>query len=401
MTTILQHNQKTMNQLRRRWWGITAVWAAAWLLGYLWLRQVWQPVYATRWLLLAAPVLGYTLWVARQGLSENHRDGDEALLPTLGWGNWLTLLRGLFIGLVAGFLFSPWPQGALGWLPVLLYTVADVADYLDGYVARVTNHATKLGARLDMEYDGLGMLVVSVLAVWYGQLPWWYLLLGLARYLFVLGTWWRRRRGLPLHDLPPSVHRRLFAGFQMGFMSAVLWPILPPAGATIAGTLFAIPTALGFLRDWLVVSGRLTPDSPRYRQVQAWLVTATRRWLPLLLRPLLVVTMFGVYITVDNWIRPLPWLTLLQSWGVPIAVPLAVLLGVIGLAGTVMVASGTMGRLMSLAVVFPIGFDIASRGLSWANSVALACCICLMLLGTGLGSLWPVEERFVLEKQGG
>lgn len=401
MTVTTQHNQQTISSLRQRWWGLTAVWTTVWLLTFLWLRSVWQPEYALRWLLLAGPALAVTLWIARRGLRENHREGEDALLPTLGWGNRLSLLRGLCIGMVAGFLFSPWPQGALGWLPVLLYTGADVADYLDGYLARITNHATRLGARLDMEYDGLGMFVVSVLAVWYGQLPWWYLLLGMARYFFVLGMWLRERRGLPLHDLHPSAHRRLFAGFQMGFMSAVLWPILPAAGATIAGTLFAIPTALGFLRDWLVVSGRIDPESAGYRRAQAWLVTATRRRLPLLLRPLLLASMAGIYITIENWLRPFPWETLLRSWGVPIAAPLAVLLGVIGLAGAALVAAGALPRLLALAVVFPVGFDIASRGLSWPSAIALTCCICLMLLGSGPGSLWPVEERFVLRKMGG
>ena len=157
-------------------------------------------------------------------LDENKREGEtatsagsvQAVLPTFGWGNRLTLFRGLAISMVAGFLFSPWPNGWLAWLPMLLYTTADIADYLDGYLARITNHATALGERLDMEYDGLGMLIVSLLAVWYGQLPWWYLILGFARYLFVFGLWVRARRGLPSYDLPPSVHRRVFAGLPDG-----------------------------------------------------------------------------------------------------------------------------------------------------------------------------------------
>ncbi|MCA9930299.1 MAG: CDP-alcohol phosphatidyltransferase family protein, partial [Anaerolineales bacterium] len=391
MITTSRENQQTLLILRQRWWGITAVWLTTLLLLYGRLRQVWA-AHADQWLLLAGFAMVYCLWVVWHGLVENHRSGEQMLLATLGWGNRLTLMRGLVISMVAGFLFSPWPQGALAWLPVLLYTVADVADYLDGYTARVTNHATKLGERLDMEYDGLGMLIVSFLAVWYRQLPWWYLILGLARYLFVLGIWWRQRRGLPIYDLQPSVHRRIFAGFQMGFMSAVLWPILPPDGATIAGTLFAVPTALGFLRDWLVVNGRLDPTHPTYKRTQQWLVTATRRWAPPVLRILLLISMVGMYSTIANWIRPLPWQLLLQSWGVPGAPLLAALLGIVGLIGLLMVSVGAVGRLMSLALVFPIGFDIASQGVNWATGVALGCAICLMLLGTGPGSLWPVDE---------
>ena len=344
--------------------------------------------------------MAYCLWIVWQGLVENHRDGETMLLATLGWGNRLTLMRGVAISLVAGFLFSPWPQGALAWLPVLLYTAADIADYFDGFAARVTNHATKLGERLDMEFDGLGMLVVSILAVWYGQLPWWYLILGLARYLFVLGLWWRERRGLPIYEIHPSVHRRIFAGFQMGFMSAVLWPILPASAATLTGTLFAIPTALGFLRDWLVVSGRLDPTHQTYLRVQSWLVKVTRIVAPPLMRIALLVSMVLMYATLDRWIRPFPWQALLESWGVPIHALLATILGIVGILGTIMVVSGSLGRLISIAVVFPIGFDIASRGMNWVNGIALGCTICLMLLGTGPGSLWPAEEKFFIKRMG-
>ncbi|MCA9932065.1 MAG: hypothetical protein KC419_26455, partial [Anaerolineales bacterium] len=163
---------------------------------------------------------------------------------------------------------------------------------------------------------------------------------------------------------------------------------------------FAVPTALGFLRDWLVVNGRLDPTHPTYKRTQQWLVIAVRRWAPPILRILLLVSMVGMYSALTNWIRPLPWQLLLQSWGTPGAPLLAALLGIVGIVGLLMVSVGAVGRLMSLALVFPIGFDIASQGVNWATGVALGCAVCLMLLGTGPGSLWPVDERFVLEKMG-
>jgi hypothetical protein len=167
MISTSRQNQQTLKVLQQRWWGITAVSLTLLILTYGWLRLVW-PDHANRWLVFASLSMAYCLWIVWQGLVENHRAGETMLLATLGWGNRLTLMRGLAISLVAGFLFSPWPQGALAWLPVLLYTAADIADYFDGFAARVTNHATKLGERLDMEFDGLGMLVVSIL----GGLVW-------------------------------------------------------------------------------------------------------------------------------------------------------------------------------------------------------------------------------------
>lgn len=80
---------------------------------------------------------------------------------------------------------------------------------------------------------------------------------------------------------------------------------------------------------------------------------------------------------------------------------MTILLAVAGLAGTVLAALGILGRPATMALVFPIGFDIATRGLRGDNGIALVCAILLMLFGTGIGSLWPVEERFFQERLGG
>lgn len=375
-------------------------WGTAVLLLYFWLRQAWQVEYANRWLGLTVLPLLYCLWVAWRGLPLNKQAGEMAVLPTFGWGNWLTLLRGLAISMVAGFLFSPWPAGGLAWLPMLLYTAADFADYFDGYFARITNHVTGLGEQLDMEYDGLGMLVVTLLAVWYGQLPAWYLLLGLARYLFVFGLWWRRKQGLPIRQLPPSVHRRMFAGFQMGFMSSVLWPIMPPEFATIAGTTFAIPTTLGFLRDWLVATGQLNPQSNSYRQVQQQLYRFTTWWLPPVLRIVLATAVANIFLALPQAWPPPAWVELFTSWGLPLPNFLAVVAVILLLLGAGLALLGTMGRLAAFWLVFPLGFDMVTRGLDWANGLGLATAVCLMLLGTGPMSQWKPEERFLLRRIG-
>ena len=251
-----------------------------------------------------------------------------------------------------------------------------------------------------MEYDSLGMLIVTLLAVWYGQLPWWYLLLGLARYLFVFGLWWREKRGLPNRDLPHSVHRRVFAGFQMGFMSSVLWPIMPSEFATIAGTAFALPTALGFLRDWLLVIGWLDANGDRYRRGQQWLYQTTTQWLPPLLRLLLASCLTAIFLALPDAWPPSAWVTLFTGWGLPLPSFLAVVAVLLLLLGSALVLLGTMGRLAAFWLVFPIGFDMVTRGLGLANGVALATAVYLMLLGTGPLSQWKPEERFLLKRMG-
>ena len=219
MNSTAEQHDPALTQLRWQWLVLLLVWG---LFFFAFTSQslVPRPILS----LLSMTFCLSMLW---HWLADNHREDEKQLLPRVGIGNLLTLLRGLAISFVAGFIFAPRPTGWMAWLPMFLYTFADVADYFDGYLARITRQATKLGSKLDIEIDGLGMLVVTILGVWYGMLPLWYLLLGIARPWFILGVWWRTRQGKPVHQMVPSVHRRIFAGFQMGFMSAVLWPIIP------------------------------------------------------------------------------------------------------------------------------------------------------------------------------
>lgn len=384
--------------LRRQWLITAFLWAAAWLLFYALLRPVWPD--SGRWLVLSGLVLAYGLWVFRRHLPVNHRVGETQLLPGIGPGNALTLLRGLCIGLIAGFLFGPWPPGALAWIIVLFYTVADIADYFDGYLARRTDHVTLLGSALDMEFDGLGTLVVIMLAVSFGQLPWWYLALGLARYFFVFGLWLRRRLGQPILEMVPSAHRRIFAGSQMGFLSVVLWPILPRSMAVIAGTLYAAATGLGFLRDWLVVSGTIDPARPAYRQVQRRLYHLLTRRLPLLWRPLMVVCLASILAAASSLWQPEAWRELIHAWGVPGAGFLATIIALIAILGIPLIGLGVLGRITAIALSLPVGFDVATRGLQWDNGLAVVATVFIQLLGTGPYSLWPLEERYMYRRLG-
>ncbi len=369
-----------------------------WLTFYARLRPIWPA--SGRWLLLSGVVLSYNLLIVWRHLPANHRHDETALLPTLGPGNALTLVRGLCIGLLAGFLFGPWPHGLLAWVIVLLYTLTDVADYFDGYLARRAHHVTLLGGVLDMEFDGLGTLVVILLAVSFGQLPWWYLALGLARYLFMFGLWLRGRLGLPIHDLAPSVHRRVFAGLQMGFLSVVLWPILPRSMAVIAGTLFALATGLGFVRDWFVASGRLNPVDSGYRQVQQRLYHTFAIVLPLLWRPLLFIALVSIFLAAPPLPAPAAWQSLLREWGVPRPPLFALLIALIGFTGAILVILGILPRVLAVALTLPIGFDMATRGLVWDNALALVCIVMIQLFGSGPFALWPVEEHFMFQRLG-
>lgn len=177
--------------------------------------------------------------------------------------SWLTLLRGVALAVLGGFLVAGRPAGSIGWLPGLLFGIAAAGDAVDGVVARATDSVTDLGGRLDVEVDGLTVLVGTVYAVAGGWVPVAYLLVGLARYAFVAGLWWRDRRGRPVYDLPPSQLRRVLGAAQM---AVIFLALLPTPGAGVSSTLAIVamlPLLLGFGRDWLAVTGVRRPDADR------------------------------------------------------------------------------------------------------------------------------------------
>jgi CDP-diacylglycerol--glycerol-3-phosphate 3-phosphatidyltransferase len=179
MSTLTYHNRSPLFHLRFRWILFALSGLALIAGGYLYLLSRWAPEYAVRWLGLSGLVVAYLLWVLWRGLPENIRSGEVELLPVLGLGNILTLLRGLLVAALAGFLFSPRPEGWQAWIPGLLYTLAALLDYVDGWAARATGHATRLGERLDLSLDGVGVFIAALLAVQYGQAPTGYLAIAL------------------------------------------------------------------------------------------------------------------------------------------------------------------------------------------------------------------------------
>lgn len=353
---------------------------------------------AWRWAAPVALVLSVGLGLLRHNLAYNHRRGESAVFPDFGAANAVTLLRGWLLGLLAGFLLFPRPIGPLAWLPALVYTAAALTDFVDGYLARVTNRSTVLGERLDMELDALGALLAVSLAVVYGQLPVWALTMGLARYLFVGGLIWRRRRGLPVYDLPPSVHRRIVAALFMSFVAVVLWPVLDPAATRFAAIWFALPLAASFGRDWLVVSGRIDPASSAYLVVLGrWHRLLTRR-LPVALRSLAVISLAWLATTAAA--VPGGLATEFQGPGILAAPTGASLVLLLGAAAAVSLLFGVEARLGALLMLVPAGANIANSGLNAANGLLLASAITLLHTGSGALSLWRPSDRLFLQRLG-
>ncbi|WP_353981650.1 CDP-alcohol phosphatidyltransferase family protein [Salinicola endophyticus] len=168
----------------------------------------------------------------------------------IGWANRITLLRAVFIALVAGLIAYPafiqrHAEGiaALALLALLL-------DGIDGWVARHTHSATRFGARFDMELDAFFIVVLCAALVALDKVGSWVLVIGLARYAFVgAGLYWPW-----LHrELPVSYLRKTVCVWQVATLLACLLPLVTSAWAVALTSLAAALLALSFGRDlvWL------------------------------------------------------------------------------------------------------------------------------------------------------
>ena len=164
---------------------------------------------------------------------------QEGHRGALGFATQLTLFRGALLGGLAGsalLVRSAADPGWVAWLPGSLYTAAALIDLVDGYVARRLGQETPLGARLDVALDALGLVVGPLAAIALGRLPAFYLLRGRGLLSVPRRPVVRRRLGWPvyLERLRPSRYTRMYAGYQMGLVATVLFPVVEQPGASIA-----------------------------------------------------------------------------------------------------------------------------------------------------------------------
>jgi len=318
-------------------------------------------------------------------LGTNHRFGEaDRPFPTLGAANWITLLRSAAVVALAGFLplaVLPGPAlpAALIWAPGLIYLGISLADLLDGFVARRQHRQTELGQQLDIETDAAGLMVALLVAVSLDRLPALTLLVGLAYYLFLFGIWWRKQRHLPLVALQSRPYARIIAGFQMGVVAMALLPLFNPPFTSIAAVLIMTPLLVGFGRDWLVVSCRLRPDSNQRTALDHWAGLVSSRFLPLVLRPLLLL---GGTLTLVQGAASLPhpfW-----QWAPSLCCLLA---GV-----------GWMGRSAALLLTLLLSCGLTPYGTDLPMLILFGIAATLMLTGTGPLSLWSPEEDILYRR---
>ena len=116
------------------------------------------------------------------GLNRQAQSGK--LLPTVGWSNTFTWLRGLAASYLLGRLSGGLPSPSILALSIFLFGIA--TDVLDGQVARRTGTQSKLGQIADGEADFCLYLAITIILIQNSVLPFWLGLLMLLRFCIPL-----------------------------------------------------------------------------------------------------------------------------------------------------------------------------------------------------------------------
>ncbi|MGK7946189.1 MAG: CDP-diacylglycerol--glycerol-3-phosphate 3-phosphatidyltransferase [Microcystaceae cyanobacterium] len=103
-------------------------------------------------------------------------------LPT-----WITVSRLLALPFL--FFLLQTPTDVNRWLGVVIFLVAALTDWLDGYLARKLDQVTELGKFLDPLVDKLLVLAPLLILIQLNQIPAWGVFLILGRELAIAG--WR------------------------------------------------------------------------------------------------------------------------------------------------------------------------------------------------------------------
>lgn len=108
---------------------------------------------------------------------------------------------------------------------LILFIIAALTDLLDGFLARLTNQKTRLGAFLDPLADKFLLLTSFILFAVYGWLPNWITIIVLSRDFIVVVGWYMLVVLINERKVEPSIFGKLANALQAILIAYILLSI--------------------------------------------------------------------------------------------------------------------------------------------------------------------------------
>lgn len=341
--------------------------------GFVLILGLYQTLFTIEGIVLVSATWLWHWSVIWRNRHTNRVSEDTPLLPYFGVPNWLSIIRGFINSVLIGYIFADFAD--VGWLPTILYTTSTWLDFFDGLVARITKKTTLLGNIIDLEYDGVGVLIVVLVCLGLGQLPMWFVVVGLARYLYVVGLRWRERNNLPTFPAPDSNSRRPTAGMMMAYLTVILWPLVDQNSARVASYVFGTPFLLGFLRDWFIRVGTIDANNALYQKARGAYKEFVEFILPQIARITVVLLAASPLVTLD-FTSSITWF---------------------GVAGLFLTTFGILARVGAAGILV---LAVLGDGSHVALMTMLICATFIAHSGLRRYSLWVPEERIFAGRLG-
>lgn len=287
---------------------------------------------------------------------------------------------------------------SLIWIIALLYTFAALTDRFDGYLARINKHTTIFGREIDMRIDALGILLLSLLAWQFGKVGGWYILVGLSYYIFSGIGWIRRKRGIKSYPLSESKHRRLLAGMQMGFLAVCLWPILTPPATSLASIVFGVPLLVTFLRDLLVMTGKIHSKNAHYEQLYS---AGENLFFQVMLPGLrMLLFIFFCYYVIGDTKFYNNFSEFLNTLSTPGLMNHSALIDTSLVLSAGAITAGILARIAALYLLVNTGLLLSAGFVGSLPVIALLISSIIVVYGAGQYQIWNPEDAILHRKDG-
>lgn len=167
----------------------------------------------------------------------------------------LTILRGYISALLlVPIVVESFSKSILSVFSVL-YGMSVVLDYIDEELARKYESVTDFGSNLDVRFDSLSILLVSLLLVLSSTVHPVYLIVGVVGYIFNIYLYIRENLGYKIYCYENDKLGRKVAALQMAYATVALSPVLSGSLSIYSSFLATSVTIYVFSRDFLSVSG--------------------------------------------------------------------------------------------------------------------------------------------------